>query len=425
MLFISYFYIHVFHQVEITMTINFYLDSKMLHKNEKNVICFIRGIEKKKTTYIKTNIKINPESWNSDKQNVRRNHPNSTEYNAYLEKFRNSIQLFYLEYISNYREVELSKFRESLMDSLFKAPVIEKSKTFYEIFELYKQTRRSAVTKNTFKNYITLQYHLIALEKHTKSKITFDSIDVTFFDNFNDYSWNVANHTNNTNHSLHVLLKAFLTWAYERNYHKNTNYKKFKSKEEKVESIYLTENELMRLFDFDLSNNISLQGMRDVFCLSCFTGVRFSDISTLEFDDIKDDIWYVRTQKTKEPLGIPLSDFALQILNKYKAAGRKLPILSNQKSNVYLKELCKLAEMNELTKIIQYQGGKRIETVKEKYKFVSTHTARRTFITLSLEKGMRWEMVLAITGLTAKTLLKYVKITAQVKQKEMKDIWKR
>ena len=75
---------------------------------------------------------------------------------------------------------------------------------------------------------------------------------------------------------------------------------------------------------------------------------------------------------------------SLKILEKYKDKEHPLPIISQQKTNDYLKELCKLVEIDEIQKKVKYSGTKRIEIEKSKYDFISTHTARRTFVTLIL-----------------------------------------
>lgn len=60
---------------------------------------------------------------------------------------------------------------------------------------------------------------------------------------------------------------------------------------------------------------------------------------------------------------------------------------------------------------MKYSGVKRIELVRPKYKFISKHTARRTYTTLSLQKGMRAELVMAITGhANYKTMQEYMKL---------------
>jgi integrase len=92
--------------------------------------------------------------------------------------------------------------------------------------------------------------------------------------------------------------------------------------------------------------------------------------------------------------------------------------------NEYLKEIGQLAEINEEIILTQYKGAEKLEKKEPKYNFISSHTARRTFVTLSLEKGMRPEVVMSITGhKDYKTFNKYIKLTDNVKQSEMINTW--
>lgn len=162
------------------------------------------------------------------------------------------------------------------------------------------------------------------------------------------------------------------------------------------------------------------------FLFQCFTGQRFSDIAEIKRDDIKNNSWYLHTYKTKDIIEIPLTELALEILDKYKANEKPLPIISHQKTNQLLKEVCKLAGIDEPITIVRYRGNQRIEINKPKYEFISTHTARRTFVTLSLEKGMKAETIMEITGhKNYKTFKKYLKITSKVKHNEMNKYWKK
>ena len=104
--------------------------------------------------------------------------------------------------------------------------------------------------------------------------------------------------------------------------------------------------------------------------------------------------------------------------------GNQLPVISNQKFNTYLKELGQLAGIDEPTTITRYKGVEEIVEVGPKYQFLSFHDARRTFVTLSLEKGMRHEILMSFTGHKHyKTLKKYIKLTDSVKATEMRAAW--
>ena len=165
-----------------------------------------------------------------------------------------------------------------------------------------------------------------------------------------------------------------------------------------------------------------LAKVRDVFLFQCFTGQRYSDILSLNKKDVKNGTWHLRQQKTNNIIQIPLNKYAISILAKY--SDFKLPVISNQKMNKYLKELCVLAKINDPVRIIKFKGSKRIEETKKKYEVIGTHTARRTFITLSLRKGMKPEVIMKITGHKSyKMFQKYLKIADDHTRKEMFEAW--
>jgi integrase len=222
------------------------------------------------------------------------------------------------------------------------------------------------------------------------------------------------------------MLRTFLKWAEDRGYTTNENYKKFKASNEHVDIICLSEDELFRIYNADFSHNKKLDRVRDVFCFGCFTGQRFSDLANIKREDIKGFSWWIRTKKTRDIIEIPLNEFALEILNKYPEQFKPLPVMSNQKMNDYLKEMGKYLCIDEQITRVRYSGAKRIEVTEPKYNFISSHIARRTFVTLSLEKGMRPETVMTITGhKDFKTLQRYIRISSKVKNAEMNNIWKR
>ena len=157
--------------------------------------------------------------------------------------------------------------------------------------------------------------------------------------------------------------------------------------------------------------------------------MRFSDISRLKNENIKDDFIEIRTKKTKDILFVPLNVFTKEILNKYKGVYSDAPLpppFSNPIVNKLIKEAAKKAEIDDLTMVEKFSGVNRKVITKPKYAFVSTHTGRRTFITLSHEKGMQIEMIMKITGIKKwETLKKYLKVSEKSKLIKMNEFWNR
>ena len=117
---------------------------------------------------------------------------------------------------------------------------------------------------------------------------------------------------------------------------------------------------------------------------------------------------HIKRTKTDVAAKIPLLPKPLEIIEKYKEhefcvyTGKLLPTKSNQKQNAYLKEIATLAECP---------------------KNLTTHTARHTFATLMLTKGISIESVSSMLGHTnIKTTQIYAKIIEQKVISEMSKI---
>lgn len=89
-----------------------------------------------------------------------------------------------------------------------------------------------------------------------------------------------------------------------------------------------------------------------------------------------------------------------RIANNYRqvpSPGR-MPSFRSQLMNQQLKQLRQRAELNTPTRIIRIQGAKPVELRGPTWQFLTTHVARKTFVTISSERGMRAEVVMSVTG---------------------------
>ncbi len=177
--------------------------------------------------------------------------------------------------------------------------------------------------------------------------------------------------------------------------------------------VYLTENELKRLKDIDLSIVEKLEGVRDLFLIQCYTSLRFSDAIRIArnpkpyyYEEDGRSYFKIIAKKTNQSLMIPLKKEVLEILNNRNF--RKMT-MSMPYYNKHLKELCKIAAIDEEVMHSITKGGKRIETVMKKYELISSHTGRRTFITNAILAGVPLMQVQAISGhTTTQSLLNYL-----------------
>lgn len=221
------------------------------------------------------------------------------------------------------------------------------------------------------------------------------------------------------------LLKWFLRWADKNGYLENKDYMDFNPHLKDVrdrEVVFLTWDELMAVYGLHFPDGKKyLERVRDVFCFQCFTSLRYSDVAKLKREDIAGNIVKVVTAKTGDTLQIDLNKYSRAILDKYRDDERPLPVVSNQRMNQWLKEVCYLAGIDAPITTVYYKGAQRIEETKPKYELVGTHTGRRTFICNALTMGIPAATVMEWTGHSDyKAMKPYIKIADAEKAKAMK-----
>lgn len=261
--------------------------------------------------------------------------------------------------------------------------------------------------KGTIKTYRTFKNKIESFNK----KLKFDDIDMDFYKKFVGYL-NKLNYSTNSIGKNIKFIKVIMKDAYENGLHKNLiyTYKDFKAVSEKVDDVYLTKHELDVLYNLDLSHKPNYELARDVFLVGCYTALRFSDYSTINDKQInKKGYIELHTKKTNTKVSIPLSSKAKKILKKYNYS---FPKTYEQKINKYIKEVCKIAGINDNIEITKIIGGEIETYTKPKYELIKTHTARRTGATLMYLAKIPPIEIMKITGHTREqNLMKYIKIT--------------
>lgn len=341
----------------------------------------------------------------------------TAETNILINKFRSEI----LVLVRNL-QIDGKLNRQNIMEGVGKIkerltnPDHSKEDEMWFTRYIRKYIDRNAGIKKpaTLKQYENSLNKLLDFEQKKKQKLTFDKIDYDFYNSFMIYcTKDLVLATN----SIGKIIKGIKLWmgsAFEEGLHNNMVYtsKTFKKPVESAENIYLSETELKALKTTIMPNK-HLEHVRDFFLLACYTGVRSQDYTKLDKTHLINDgtMFKVRTEKTDEEVIIPLHPEAKRILQKYDGKPR---VISNQKFNEYIKIVCEIAKITELATLTMTVGGKKVSTTKPKCKFVSSHTARRSFATNAYKAGVPTLSIMAITGhQTEKVFLKYIKVTKE------------
>lgn len=216
-------------------------------------------------------------------------------------------------------------------------------------------------------------------------------------------------------------LKCVLRAAESRGYPVNPAYKSTEFKAQSsidVDTIYLTREEVERFEKVDLTqkeDGKNLELARDIFLVGVWTAQRVSDYNNLKPENIKvvdnngTPMTYIsiHQQKTGRLVEIPCNAKVREILNKYP---KGLPHLSDQKINKYIKDIGKMAKIDEVVEVKGSRGGQVIKEYYKKYDLICTHTARRTGATLMYLDGIAIYDIMKVTGhKSVTTLEKYIR----------------
>lgn len=179
-----------------------------------------------------------------------------------------------------------------------------------------------------------------------------------------------------------------IRFALDNGYLKVNPFQNIRVRHPKPEVAYLTDDEVRRIITTPIDNE-SLSNVRDAFVLQLSTGMAYADIASLKKEDIKvteDGIYYINKPRVKT--GVEYTTVILpegvEVLRRHNWEMR---VISNQKSNAYLK-------------VLQDLCGIRTN--------LTTHLARHTFAQRLLSSGVRIETVSASLGhSTIRTTQKY------------------
>lgn len=403
--------------------ITFYLKSSKADKKGLKPI-LIQITHNYKRIRISSGEKVKPAIWNKKKQRAFENKDfaNDLEY-VRINKFLDEVESKFKSLVSNAKLNDIELSESFIKNNLFKGEV-KVRKTFDEVFDEYIKTSESIKTVGTIGVYKTIRNFLQDFEKETKYKIDINSIDLIFYDKLKDYSYTKRKVLDNYFVKIIKVVKSMLNWAKDRGYYQGDAHTKFVATKRDGEIIYLTIDELMKLFEHKFQSKYH-EIARDLFCFGCFTGLRVSDINQLTRENIKGSMIHKTIQKTQEVEVIPINSFAQKILDKYKHLEYKaLPTLSEVKLNENIRVCCEMAKINDEIIKISYSGKSKIEQKLPKFKFITSHVARKTFVTNSLILGMNSKTIKSITGHKSDiSFNRYLKIADDFKKIEMENTW--
>ncbi|MFV0217185.1 site-specific integrase [Empedobacter falsenii] len=363
---------------------------------------------------ISTKQKVNPEYWNTDKQRVKTTIKvsNHNEINKELSSIESILNKIFEKFIERFDRKPIKEEIKNLFDLEYfqKNPQFKKveQKTILDYFDDYIETIKSTTAYTTVQKYKQAKENFKDFQKDKKRIYNTEMIDLKFRNDYVDFLINIQNYAPTTVYRKMKFLRTVLYFIENLGIPVNPflHNSRFLTKDVEVDNIALSEKELIEMESLDLSKDVRLDQVRDLFLIACYTGQRFSDLNKINQSNIIDDEYIsIRQQKTSEPITLPLLASVKRVLIKYNY---KLPKISNVKFNEYIKEVAE--KCDTLNKVFNSENN----TLR--YKMVSSHTARRTFVTLNYGKGIDLDTLKIGTGhKQTKTLQKYIKMNDKQK----------
>lgn len=356
------------------------------------------------------------------------NHIKKKRFPPQLEKYRKSI-----EKEQQLIESKILKYKEEFgeypdirdLRKLIKGGDTNLNSELVPVFKEYLEVRRKDFSRrnslSSLKDFVSFLNGILDLELMTKTKFKLKNINEDFLKDYFDFliSRRELGKGYKTKGGLNArsikkrfdVLKSFLKWlssekVIDRHTEvtrllKTTTFDLDRLKVD-VKRFTLSVEQIKLISDFEIEDgNSPLAKARDMFLFCCSTGLRFSDlikVNKSNFIKEKNGRWFLvgKAVKTSKKFRVDLSERIIGIVIRNNFS---LGLMTNQKANFYLKKLLERIEEFSKESEVYFKKDDNNKIIPFKYyELVTFHTARRSFITILLDKGFSIPEIMKRTG---------------------------
>ena len=386
----------------------FYLRSNYVNKEGKTSVMLRIYLNNERLSLGSTGISVKSSQWDKEKERIKGRTTEALNTNLQLDNIASGLQ-------SIFRRIEMSdvvSLERIKSEFLGKKEEID---TLMQLFEKHngdvaKQVGVS-VGKATLQKYNVCKRHFSEfLEKQYKrSDLKLTELTYVVIREFDLYLRTEVGQNPNTATKTMKTFKTITLLGQKMGVLLHDPFMNHRFHIEPVNRGFLTDEEILCIAHKQI-NIPRLELIRDIFIFSCFTGLAYIDVSNLTPDHIVtlgDKQWIMtQRQKTSVETNVLLLDIPKAIIAKYGGKtyrdGKLFPMLTNQKTNSYLKEIADICGIK---------------------KNLTFHLARHTFATMSLSKGVPMESVSKMLGHTnIRTTQIYARITNKKIEHDMEEL---
>jgi len=445
------------------------------------VAIFLRYTFKRRWVNIALKKTINPQFWSNDGAKPKISYPQHRQLFGYMKKFEEEVQGYVDNYFEDFNEYPVVDLLKGKRDFSFKPSVKPSKRAGLLIAELYQSYFNEKLSDGHKKS--TLNVYKSTLDKWSlfsnKKYLYVTDMSFDVLQKFRQFLMKEGLKENTIGKYIKTI-KSFLNYCY---YQKEItaipiSFKKVNvDKETGTDIVHLKADELelvkREVFysgwygepQMNLTDREKLIGQ--IFVFLCSTGFSYADFLNLRLHHIHierdglENEKYVTLEISRQKLRsvhqsiIPILDVTIDVILEWLGVEKRLynydtTTLSSKKTlleNILksigngkmkrehhprlVKYVSAVSFNREIKGVLEKIGltrsinavkriqNKKIEEIKPLWKAVTSHTGRRTFVTLSLEQGVSMHHLMLATGhLKVATLLEYNKTSRRSVYKE-------
>jgi len=213
----------------------------------------------------------------------------------------------------------------------------------------------------------------------------------------------------NTVRTICSQLKALMSWSSQYGAEISPSYNDCDMPSITLKQIALTADDVSRIYHFDIDSidrrpqiKRTLHRVRDMFCLMCNLGLRYSDAKRLTKDHFENNVVRVLQQKTKRYAHIDVPnmcihrDMVYSILEKYEYKASYA--CDNSEFDKRLHELMEYCHFDDVIQYETIEKGEVVTKKRKKHEMITSHSARRTFVVYNAIRGKSALEIMRATG---------------------------
>lgn len=340
----------------LNFSVKFVLDTRRPMADGKCLV-FLRIIKNRIIAMLKIGEYVHPDHWNKATGRVTPKAKDFVRINHRLLSIEKQIQDIRFNLETENKTAEAKDIIRML-----KGEHIQRTRLldFFDLYIAEMKARPNEFTVSVVRHYIQAQDKLRSFLALTREeRIFLKEFTSAYIDRWKHYL--LSNKFENTGRPLGpntvnrylTKIRVLFNAALRRELITRSPFANFKIKEVNGKREHLNMDELNRIANHQLSNNMSLIRVRDAFVFSCYCPCRFNDLINLRVNSFYTDddgiMWVCYTaQKTKTLVEIPLFKEPADIVKRLAAGSRDgnenlFRGISNQKFNAHLSIIAGMA----------------------------------------------------------------------------------